>query len=306
MFTLAYVYTVCMCHSLRTPKEGSRQRSCSAPNLRRSPRHSPAVPGVSSLAETGKTLFTSHNNNYAMCCHTCITIQGHKHHTVALCWTLYWCNVFITVPRLTTCNEFEQKQNYKHYTDIIFILVLSTMQINKHELQTTLACVWARGGWWCNIVKSLYPPLSLCRKWRLLLPIRVSWLARPIIPLHPVPQGWIRHRQLLHGERHDWCGLWRITQLYTAEPEREPQNGAGVVRLRCGFGCHGVRPQPTRPRARGRERAPAMGRAVSPYRRSESRRQPAHAQTFQTGKPPSTTPCALFPHTAVSLICLGL
>ncbi|XP_052007087.1 mitogen-activated protein kinase kinase kinase 9-like [Xyrauchen texanus] len=38
--------------SLRTPKEGSRQRSCSAPNLRRSPRHSPAVPGVSSLAET--------------------------------------------------------------------------------------------------------------------------------------------------------------------------------------------------------------------------------------------------------------
>uniref|UniRef100_A0A671SKY9 mitogen-activated protein kinase kinase kinase n=1 Tax=Sinocyclocheilus anshuiensis TaxID=1608454 RepID=A0A671SKY9_9TELE len=32
--------------SLRTPKEGSRQRSCSAPNLRRSPRHSPAVSGV--------------------------------------------------------------------------------------------------------------------------------------------------------------------------------------------------------------------------------------------------------------------
>ncbi|XP_042625218.1 mitogen-activated protein kinase kinase kinase 9-like [Cyprinus carpio] len=38
--------------SLSTPKEGSRQRSCSAPNLRRSPRHSPAVPGVCSLAET--------------------------------------------------------------------------------------------------------------------------------------------------------------------------------------------------------------------------------------------------------------
>ncbi|XP_042593257.1 mitogen-activated protein kinase kinase kinase 9 [Cyprinus carpio] len=38
--------------SLRTPKECSRQRSCSAPNLRRSPRHSPAVPGVCSLAET--------------------------------------------------------------------------------------------------------------------------------------------------------------------------------------------------------------------------------------------------------------
>uniref|UniRef100_A0A3Q3E6Y6 mitogen-activated protein kinase kinase kinase n=1 Tax=Hippocampus comes TaxID=109280 RepID=A0A3Q3E6Y6_HIPCM len=30
---------------------GSRQRSCSAPNLRRSPRHSPAVPGVPSLLE---------------------------------------------------------------------------------------------------------------------------------------------------------------------------------------------------------------------------------------------------------------
>ncbi|XP_051946324.1 mitogen-activated protein kinase kinase kinase 9-like [Xyrauchen texanus] len=38
--------------SLKTPKEGNRQRSCSAPNLRRSPRHSPAIPGVSSLAET--------------------------------------------------------------------------------------------------------------------------------------------------------------------------------------------------------------------------------------------------------------
>ncbi|XP_028837731.1 mitogen-activated protein kinase kinase kinase 9 [Denticeps clupeoides] len=38
--------------SLKTPKQGNRQRSCSAPNLRRSPRHSPAVPGVPSLAET--------------------------------------------------------------------------------------------------------------------------------------------------------------------------------------------------------------------------------------------------------------
>ncbi|XP_063080006.1 mitogen-activated protein kinase kinase kinase 9 [Engraulis encrasicolus] len=40
--------------STKTQKEvgGSRQRSCSAPNLRRSPRHSPAVPGVPSLAET--------------------------------------------------------------------------------------------------------------------------------------------------------------------------------------------------------------------------------------------------------------
>uniref|UniRef100_A0A7N8WWW3 Mitogen-activated protein kinase kinase kinase n=1 Tax=Mastacembelus armatus TaxID=205130 RepID=A0A7N8WWW3_9TELE len=32
--------------SVKPPHEGSRQRSCSAPNLRRSPRHSPAVPGA--------------------------------------------------------------------------------------------------------------------------------------------------------------------------------------------------------------------------------------------------------------------
>ncbi|XP_077416221.1 mitogen-activated protein kinase kinase kinase 9 [Vanacampus margaritifer] len=37
--------------SARPAAEGSRQRSCSAPNLRRSPRHSPAVPGVPSLLE---------------------------------------------------------------------------------------------------------------------------------------------------------------------------------------------------------------------------------------------------------------
>ncbi|KAM6969181.1 mitogen-activated protein kinase kinase kinase 9 [Tautogolabrus adspersus] len=37
--------------SVKPPQEGSRQRSCSAPNLRRSPRHSPAVPGVPSLVE---------------------------------------------------------------------------------------------------------------------------------------------------------------------------------------------------------------------------------------------------------------
>ncbi|XP_077394810.1 mitogen-activated protein kinase kinase kinase 9 [Festucalex cinctus] len=36
----------------RPAAEGSRQRSCSAPNLRRSPRHSPAVPGVPSLLES--------------------------------------------------------------------------------------------------------------------------------------------------------------------------------------------------------------------------------------------------------------
>lgn len=74
--------TVCACvsksNSSRTPKEGSRQRSCSAPNLRRSPRHSPAVPGVSSLAETGKTLFTPHNDNYTMCYHACIYNHRYK------------------------------------------------------------------------------------------------------------------------------------------------------------------------------------------------------------------------------------
>ncbi|XP_019953487.1 mitogen-activated protein kinase kinase kinase 9 [Paralichthys olivaceus] len=37
--------------SVKPPHECSRQRSCSAPNLRRSPRHSPAVPGVPSLVE---------------------------------------------------------------------------------------------------------------------------------------------------------------------------------------------------------------------------------------------------------------
>uniref|UniRef100_A0A3B4H0L8 Mitogen-activated protein kinase kinase kinase n=1 Tax=Pundamilia nyererei TaxID=303518 RepID=A0A3B4H0L8_9CICH len=40
-----------LAHSVKPPHEGSRQRSCSAPNLRRSPRHSPAVPGVPSLVE---------------------------------------------------------------------------------------------------------------------------------------------------------------------------------------------------------------------------------------------------------------
>ncbi|XP_051942499.1 mitogen-activated protein kinase kinase kinase 9 isoform X2 [Hippocampus zosterae] len=37
--------------SVRPAAEGGRQRSCSAPNLRRSPRLSPAVPGVASLLE---------------------------------------------------------------------------------------------------------------------------------------------------------------------------------------------------------------------------------------------------------------
>ncbi|KAF7650106.1 hypothetical protein LDENG_00131170 [Lucifuga dentata] len=37
--------------SVKPAHEGTRQRSCSAPNLRRSPRHSPAVPGVPSLVE---------------------------------------------------------------------------------------------------------------------------------------------------------------------------------------------------------------------------------------------------------------
>uniref|UniRef100_A0A667ZN50 Mitogen-activated protein kinase kinase kinase n=1 Tax=Myripristis murdjan TaxID=586833 RepID=A0A667ZN50_9TELE len=44
----------CFPDSVKPAHEGSRQRSCSAPNLRRSPRHSPAVPGVPSLVEMGK------------------------------------------------------------------------------------------------------------------------------------------------------------------------------------------------------------------------------------------------------------
>ncbi|XP_066535010.1 mitogen-activated protein kinase kinase kinase 9 [Hoplias malabaricus] len=45
--------------SLQSPKQGSRQRSCSAPNLRRSPRHSPALPAVPSVPE---------NDNEDCCC----------------------------------------------------------------------------------------------------------------------------------------------------------------------------------------------------------------------------------------------
>lgn len=51
-----------LCDSVKPPHEGSRQRSCSAPNLRRSPRHSPAVPGVPSLVESGKTSFFLNKN----------------------------------------------------------------------------------------------------------------------------------------------------------------------------------------------------------------------------------------------------
>lgn len=57
-----------LCGSVKPPHEGSRQRSCSAPNLRRSPRHSPAVPGVPCLVESGKSsffLYNNHNHNIA-------------------------------------------------------------------------------------------------------------------------------------------------------------------------------------------------------------------------------------------------
>lgn len=52
--------------SVKPPHEGSRQRSCSAPNLRRSPRHSPAVPGVPSLVESGKSSFLLPNGNHGV------------------------------------------------------------------------------------------------------------------------------------------------------------------------------------------------------------------------------------------------
>lgn len=56
--TKAVLLCFCLpCGSVKPPHEGSRQRSCSAPNLRRSPRHSPAVPGVPSLLESGKRSF---------------------------------------------------------------------------------------------------------------------------------------------------------------------------------------------------------------------------------------------------------
>lgn len=53
-----------LCGSVKPPHEGSRQRSCSAPNLRRSPRHSPAVPGVPSLLESGKSSFLPNNRHH--------------------------------------------------------------------------------------------------------------------------------------------------------------------------------------------------------------------------------------------------
>uniref|UniRef100_A0A8C6UUN7 mitogen-activated protein kinase kinase kinase n=1 Tax=Neogobius melanostomus TaxID=47308 RepID=A0A8C6UUN7_9GOBI len=52
---LHFVPIKTMSFNKKPAHEGTRQRSCSAPNLRRSPRHSPAVPGVPSLVEMGES-----------------------------------------------------------------------------------------------------------------------------------------------------------------------------------------------------------------------------------------------------------
>ncbi|XP_017274500.1 mitogen-activated protein kinase kinase kinase 9 isoform X2 [Kryptolebias marmoratus] len=63
--------------SVKPPHEGSRQRSCSAPNLRRSPRHSPAVPGVPSLLETENEdcCFTSESGEGPAPSYLCLPFQ---------------------------------------------------------------------------------------------------------------------------------------------------------------------------------------------------------------------------------------
>ncbi|KAM6912976.1 mitogen-activated protein kinase kinase kinase 9 [Xenentodon cancila] len=67
--------------SIKPPHEGSRQRSCSAPNLRRSPRHSPAVPGVPSLLEMENEdcCFTSESESASGQSYLCIPFQKETH-----------------------------------------------------------------------------------------------------------------------------------------------------------------------------------------------------------------------------------
>ncbi|KAJ3612791.1 hypothetical protein NHX12_019049 [Muraenolepis orangiensis] len=64
--------------SVRPAHEGSRQRSCSAPNLRRSPRHSPAVPGVPSLVELENEdcCFSSEPGQSPAQSYLCLPFQG--------------------------------------------------------------------------------------------------------------------------------------------------------------------------------------------------------------------------------------
>ncbi|XP_048831441.1 mitogen-activated protein kinase kinase kinase 9 [Brienomyrus brachyistius] len=71
--------------SEKTTSEGNRQRSSSAPNLRRSPRHSPAVPGVPSLAEMENedVCFTSETVESSGSSYLCIPFhrEGHISHS---------------------------------------------------------------------------------------------------------------------------------------------------------------------------------------------------------------------------------
>ncbi|XP_014826974.1 PREDICTED: mitogen-activated protein kinase kinase kinase 9-like isoform X2 [Poecilia mexicana] len=72
--------------SVKPPHEGSRQRSCSAPNLRRSPRHSPAVPGVPSLleAENEDCCFTTEPGAAPGQSYLCIPFQKDAHASSSL------------------------------------------------------------------------------------------------------------------------------------------------------------------------------------------------------------------------------
>ncbi|KAG8013132.1 Mitogen-activated protein kinase kinase kinase 9 [Nibea albiflora] len=67
--------------TVKPPHEGSRQRSCSAPNLRRSPRHSPAVPGVPSLVEMENEdcCFTTESGEAPAQSYLCIPFHKENH-----------------------------------------------------------------------------------------------------------------------------------------------------------------------------------------------------------------------------------
>ncbi|XP_026195158.1 mitogen-activated protein kinase kinase kinase 9 [Anabas testudineus] len=71
--------------SVKPPHEGSRQRSCSAPNLRRSPRHSPAVPGVPSLVEMENEdcCFTTESGGASGQSYLCIPFHKEGHSSAA-------------------------------------------------------------------------------------------------------------------------------------------------------------------------------------------------------------------------------
>uniref|UniRef100_A0A3B3HNV9 Mitogen-activated protein kinase kinase kinase n=1 Tax=Oryzias latipes TaxID=8090 RepID=A0A3B3HNV9_ORYLA len=72
--------TASSCHSVKPPHEGSRQRSCSAPNLRRSPRHSPAVPGsLLLLSENEDCCFSTEPGAGPAQSYLCVPFQKESH-----------------------------------------------------------------------------------------------------------------------------------------------------------------------------------------------------------------------------------